>query len=167
MTLDELNALPRYRAEGHLFQCCGSQAWAHTMAGRRPFASLDRLLKAASDVWWGLEQEDWLEAFQAHPQIGQRPAAQKASQFHKWSAHEQSGMHDAGIAVASALEQCNREYLAKFGYIFIVCATGKSAEEMLSMLQVRLANEAEDELAIAAQEQNKITCLRLEELVGT
>ena len=165
MTLNELNALPRYRAEGELIKCCGSQAWTRSMAGRRPFVSFDRLLKAASEVWWRLDQTDWMEAFQAHPQIGQRPAMQRPSQFHVWSAHEQSGMDRAGIAVASALEECNREYLAKFGYIFIVCATGKSADEMLSILQSRLLNPPEEELRIAAEEQNKITCLRLEKLL--
>jgi len=162
MTLNELNALPRYRAEGELIRCCGSQAWTRSMAGRRPFVSFDRLLKAASEVWWRLDHTDWMEAFRAHPQIGQRPTA---SQFHVWPAKEQSGMDRAGIAVASALEEGNREYLAKFGYIFIVCATGKSAGEMLGILLSRLLNPPEEELRIAAEEQNKIISLRLEKLL--
>ena len=166
MTLAELNALPRYRAEGELVKCCGSTAWTRTMAGRRPFVSFDRLLKAASEVWWRLDQADWMEAFRAHPQIGERKGAlQTYTQFHVWSAHEQSGMDRAGVAVASALEEGNREYLAKFGHIFIVCATGKSADEMLAILQARLPNPPEEEIRLAATEQNKITCLRLEKLL--
>ena len=166
MTLTELNALPRYRAEGELIKCCGSTAWTRSMAGRRPFVSFERLLKAASEVWWRLDQADWMEAFRAHPQIGARKGGVQAStQFHVWSVHEQSGMDRAGVAVASALEEGNREYLAKFGYIFIVCATGKSADEMLAILQSRLPNPPEEEIRVAATEQNKITCLRLEKLL--
>jgi len=160
MTLHELNSLPRYRAEGELIKCCGSTTWARTMAGRRPFVNFDRLLKAASEVWNRLDRADWMEAFQAHPQIGERKEI-----VHVWAAREQSGMERAGIAVTSALEEGNREYLAKFGYIFIVCATGKSANEMLSILQSRLLNPPEEELRIAVEEQNKITCLRLEKLL--
>jgi 2-oxo-4-hydroxy-4-carboxy-5-ureidoimidazoline decarboxylase len=167
MTLAELNALPRYRAEGELIKCCGSTAWTRAMAGRRPFVSFDRLLKVASEVWWRLDQADWMEAFRAHPQIGERKGAvQTSTQFHVWSAHEQSGMDRAGVAVASALEDGNREYLAKFGYIFIVCASGKSAAEMLTILQSRLPNPPEEEIRVAAAEQNKITCLRLEKLIA-
>jgi 2-oxo-4-hydroxy-4-carboxy-5-ureidoimidazoline decarboxylase len=166
MTLTELNALPRYRAEGELIKCCGSTAWTRGMAGRRPFVSFERLLKAASEVWWRLDQADWMEAFRAHPQIGARKGGVQAStQFHVWSAHEQSGMDRAGVAVAGALEEGNREYLAKFGYIFIVCATGKSADDMLALLQSRLLNPPEEEIRVAAAEQNKITCLRLEKLL--
>jgi OHCU decarboxylase len=166
MTLTELNGMPRYRAEGELIKCCGSTAWTRAMAGRRPFVSFDRLLKAASEVWWRLDQADWMEAFRAHPQIGERKGAvQTSTQFHVWSAHEQSGMDRAGVAVASALEEGNREYLAKFGYIFIVCATGKSADEMLATLQSRLLNQPDEDIRVAAAEQNKITCLRLEKLL--
>jgi OHCU decarboxylase len=160
MTLHELNSLPRYRAEGELINCCGSTAWARTMASRRPFVSFDRLVKAASEVWYRLDQADWLEAFRAHPQIGEQKAT-----HHVWAAREQSGMERAGVAVTSALEEGNREYLAKFGYIFIVCATGKSADEMLAILQSRMLNTPEEELRIAAEEQNKITRLRLEKLL--
>jgi 2-oxo-4-hydroxy-4-carboxy-5-ureidoimidazoline decarboxylase len=160
MTLTELNALPRYRAEGELLKCCGSTAWTRTMASRRPYVSFDRLLKAASEVWWRLDQADWLEAFRAHPQIGERKET-----VHVWAAREQSGMDRAGVAVTRAMEEGNREYLAKFGYIFIVCATGRSADEMLTILQSRLVNPPEEEIRVASAEQNKITCLRLEKLL--
>jgi 2-oxo-4-hydroxy-4-carboxy-5-ureidoimidazoline decarboxylase len=160
MTLTELNALPRYRAAGELIKCCGSTAWTRTMAGRRPFISFDRLLKAASEVWWQLDQADWMEAFRAHPQIGERKAA-----VHIWATREQSGMDRAGVAVTTAMEDGNREYLAKFGYMFIVCATGKSADEMLTVLKSRLLNPREEEIRVAAAEQDKITCLRLEKLL--
>ena len=166
MSLAELNALPRYRAEAELLKCCGSAAWARAMAGRRPFAGLDRLLQAADEVWWRLGSSDWLEAFQAHPQIGQRTAAvQVSAQSQAWAAEEQSGMGHAGVGVTMALEDANQEYLAKFGYIFIVCASGKSASEMLSILQSRLPNSPDVEIQAAAEEQRKITRLRLEKLV--
>src|SRR4030088_1341534 len=103
MTLHELNSLPRYRAEGELLKCCGSTAWARSMAGRRPFVSFDRLLKAASEVWWRLDQADWMEAFKAHPQI----VEQKAT-HHIWAAREQSGMEWRGVAVTRAWEEVSR-----------------------------------------------------------
>lgn len=166
MTLAELNAFPRYRAEGEFAKCCGSTAWVRTITGRRPFINRDRLMKAASEVWWRLDREDWLEAFRAHPQIGQRKAATPTSrEAQAWSAKEQSGIARAGAAVASALEEANQEYFEKFGYIFIVCATGKSADEMLAILKSRMANAPEAEIRVAAEEQDKITRLRLEKLV--
>jgi OHCU decarboxylase len=166
MTLVELNVLPRYRAEEELLKCCGSAAWARAMARRRPFASFDRLLQAATETWWRLDPADWMEAFRAHPQIGQRqPAVHPSTQAEAWSALEQSGMSRAGVGVTMNLEEANREYLEKFGYIFIVCASGKSAEEMLSILRSRLPNAPEQEIRVASEEQNKITRLRLERLL--
>ena len=166
MSLPELNALPRYRAEAELIKCCGSTAWVRAMAGRRPFAGLERLMRAAGEVWWRLDAADWMEAFRAHPQIGQQQAvAVNASQAQVWSVLEQSGMNRAGVGVTMALEEANQEYLAKFGYIFIVCASGKSAEVMLASLRLRLANTPDVEIRVAAEEQNKITRLRLERLL--
>lgn len=166
MTLQELNAFPRYRAEAELIKCCGSTAWVRTMTGRRPFANRERLLRAASEVWWRLDSTDWLEAFRAHPQIGQQKAvALISTQAQAWSAQEQSGMNRAGVGVTMALEEANQEYLAKFGYIFIVCASGKSADQLLSILKSRLANSPEAEIRVAAEEQDKITRLRLDKLV--
>jgi len=166
MTLAELNGFPRYRAEGEFVKCCGSMAWVRTMTGRRPYINRERMLRAASEVWWRLDSTDWMEAFKAHPQIGQQKAASPTpDQSQKWSAQEQSGVSRAGVGVAMALEEANQEYLAKFGYIFIICATGKSADEMLANLQSRLVNSAEVEIRLAAEEQDKITRLRLEKLV--
>jgi OHCU decarboxylase len=164
MTLPELNILPRYRAEEELLKCCGSVAWARGMARRRPFASFDRLLQAASEIWCRLDPGDWMEAFRAHPKIGQRKSAAHSS-AQAWSAQEQSGMSRAGAGVTMNLEDANREYLEKFGYIFIVCATGKTADEMLAILRSRLPNAPEQEIRVAAEEQNKITRLRLERLL--
>jgi OHCU decarboxylase len=166
MTLLELNAFPRYRAEAELIKCCGSTAWVRTMTGRRPFASRDRLLRAATEVWWRLDPADWLEAFRMHPQIGQqRAVALTSAQAQAWSAEEQSGMNRAGVGATMALEEANQEYLAKFGYIFIVCASGKNADQMLSILKSRLPNTPEAEIRMAAEEQDKITRLRLAKLV--
>ena len=161
MTLAEFNVLPRYRAEEELLKCCGSKAWARTMARRRPFASLERLSKAAGEIWWLLDPADWLEAFAAHPKIGERRPLAAAG----WSAQEQSGMSRATPAVTTELSEGNQEYLAKFGYIFIVCATGKSGDEMLQILRARLANSPDQEIRMAAEEQNKITLLRLGKLL--
>jgi OHCU decarboxylase len=158
MTLAEFNITPRYRAEGELIQVCSSRAWVRAMAGRRPFGDLDRLQRAAREVWWSLDETDWREAFEAHPKIGAAPTS-------AWSAQEQSGVRQSGAGVAMELEVANREYLAKFGYIFIVCASGKSAEEILAMLRSRTSNSAEDEIRIAAEEQAMITRLRLEKLL--
>lgn len=166
MTLAELNIVPRYRAEAELIQCCGSHAWARAMAGRRPFASRDRLLLAAEEIWWRLDAADWREAFGAHPQIGQPSGAGHPPAAQAWSIQEQAGMRHAGAIVAASLEEANREYLARFGYLFIVSASGKSAEEMLADLRARLENPPEQEIRVAAEEQNKITRLRLERLIS-
>jgi OHCU decarboxylase len=173
MTLAEFNVLPRYRAEEELLKCCSSRAWAQWMARRRPFAGPERLLDAAGEIWWRLDPADWMEALRAHPQIGQRqsissrsgPGVHASAQAQAWSAQEQSGMSLAGVGVAMDLEGANREYLEKFGYIFIVCATGKTADEMLAILRSRLPNAPEQEIRVAAEEQNKITRLRLEKLL--
>jgi OHCU decarboxylase len=158
MTLVEFNRVPRYRAEAELIEVCASRAWVRAIAGRRPFHDLGRLQRAATEIWWSLDETDWREAFDAHPKIGER-------KVDGWAAREQSGMNHAGTAVTAELEQSNRDYLSKFGYIFIVCATGKTADQMLAVLQSRLSNPAEREIRIAAEEQSKITQLRLEKLI--
>jgi len=158
--LEELNALPNAAAEAELLRCCGSSRWAKIMAEARPFDRIEQLYGEAEKTWWNLRPADWLEAFRAHPKIGERrPEA-------AWSGQEQAGMSDATPAVVDAVARANQDYFSRFGYIFIVCATGKTAAEMLSRLESRLLNNADQELQVAAAEQNKITRLRLEKLIA-
>jgi len=139
----------------NLLSCCGSTAWANVMFNRQPF---DDIHREADEVWWSLTLQDWLEAFAAHPKIGQKSTA-------KWTTQEQSGMSQAAAATAQEMARLNSEYESKFGFIFIVCATGKSADEMLHILQNRINNARDEEIRIAAAEQAKITHLRLDKLL--
>lgn len=167
MNLNDLNELPRAEATAEFAKCCGSKQWAETMTARRPFETVADLTRTASDVWWSLKHDDWLEAFRSHPKIGEKKAAENVStQAQQWSGQEQSGVRNAGDDTIDALAQLNREYEEKFGYIFIVCATGKSANEMLALLRRRIGNDSETELPIAAAEQAKITELRLKKLIN-
>ncbi|HEY3936848.1 MAG TPA: 2-oxo-4-hydroxy-4-carboxy-5-ureidoimidazoline decarboxylase [Bryobacteraceae bacterium] len=151
MTLEDLNV-------NRLLECCGSPAWARQTMARRPFQDLAALETAAEEIWWSLPEPDWLEAFSAHPKIGDASTA-------RWSADEQRGMKHADCDLAAEMRHLNREYEKKFGWIFIVCATGKSASEMHRQLQERIANNPAAEIRIAAAEQAKITRLRLHKLV--
>ena len=163
--LQWLNALPNDQALTELKSCCGSNRWATGVASGRPFATFAQLLDTAQQVWWQLEPADWLEAFRSHPKIGQKKAETSASaRSQQWSRNEQSGMQQAPAETAAALALLNEAYEARFGYIFIVCATGKSSEEMLAILRERIENEPDDELKIAAAEQAKITEIRLKKL---
>jgi OHCU decarboxylase len=165
--LDWLNALPSEAARTELLKCCGSTRWAATLTERRPFAHLDQLLAQADDVWWALDQRDWLEAFRSHPKIGEKKAAASvATQSQQWSAEEQQGVARAGEKAVEKLARLNRAYEEKFDFIFIVCATGKSTDEILALLETRLENEPAAELRSAAAEQAKITDLRLRKLLG-
>lgn len=162
-----LNELSADRAEAELLKCCGSTRWALEMKGARPFESADKLFAKADKIWWSLSQEDWLEAFRAHPKIGEKKAAAaQSTQAQKWSAEEQSGTENALADTMAALAAGNRDYERRFGFIFILCATGKTSEEMLTVLNSRLQNDSEPELRIAAEEQRKITRLRLEKLLN-
>ncbi len=167
MTLESLNALPPDEAFQEFLKCCGSTRWAQAMVQLRPYAAnVDGLTLLANEMWWGLEPADWLEAFRSHPKIGEKKAADAISkQAQTWSSHEQAGVQTAAQNTLNELAQLNREYEAKFGFIFIVCATGKSANEMLALLRERLQNDIETELPIAAAEQAKITELRLKKLI--
>lgn len=165
--LDWLNALTSEAARAELLKCCGSTRWAATLTECRPFTNLDQLLVQSSDVWWALDQSDWLEAFRSHPKIGDKKAAASvATQSQQWSAEEQQGVARAGEEAVEKLARLNRVYEEKFGFIFIVCATGKSTDEILTLLETRLENEPAAELRIAAAEQAKITDLRLRKLLG-
>jgi len=167
MSVESLNAMAADESSQEFLKCCGSARWANTMTTRRPFESLEELTQVASDTWWALDRDDWLEAFRSHPKIGEKKAtAEISAQSKEWSGQEQAGVRDANHDTFDSLAQLNREYEEKFGFIFIVCATGKSAEEMLAILRQRLTNEIEAELPIAAAEQAKITELRLKKLVN-
>ena len=164
--LASLNSLTANEAQGELRKCCGSKGWAEEMSAAVPFESLDDLITKAERIWWDLEPRDWLEAFRSHPKIGEkRAAAATSEQSKRWAEAEQSGVGSAAAQTIQALADLNKEYETKFGYIFIVCASGKSSEEMLAILRNRLGNNPDEELRIAATEQAKITRLRLQKLL--
>lgn len=160
--LRHLNALPPAEAERALASCCASGAWVRAMAGRRPFADPEALAAAADEVWWALGADDWLEAFDAHPRIGERGGGGRAA---RWSGGEQAGARDAGEDVLAALAEGNRAYEERFGHVFLIRASGRSAAEMLAALRERLANEPEAELRVAAGEQREIIRIRLDKLL--
>jgi OHCU decarboxylase len=161
MRLAELNAMNEAAAAQEFRRCCGSSRWAKRMSQARPFASAEEMSAAADTAWWALGRQDWLEAFAAHPQIG------SSAPVSAWSAAEQAGMAEAAGRTRDRLAEANRVYQTRFGYIFIVCATGKSAVEMLDLLEARLHHDPDHELRVAAQEQRKITQLRLTKLLAT
>ena len=165
--LDSLNSLSPSDAEQEFLKCCGSKNWAQQMVVERPFGSLNQLIKDSDRIWRSLEPADWLEAFQSHPKIGEKKAAAAiAAEAQQWAEDEQSGTRAATAETIAELTELNSAYEKKFGYIFIVCASGKSSEEMLGILRNRLNNDPDDELLIAAAEQAQITQLRLIKLVS-
>ena len=163
-----MNSLAHGDAEKEFLKCCGSSKWARQMVNERPFTAIDQMIETADRIWWSLGPEDWLEAFRSHPKIGEKKAAAVTDvEAQRWSEHEQSGIENSAEDTMKALRELNRAYEEKFGYIFIVCATGKSSEEMLAILSARLENPADMELRIAAAEQAKITELRLRKLLAS
>jgi 2-oxo-4-hydroxy-4-carboxy-5-ureidoimidazoline decarboxylase len=155
-----LNSLPVVAARSALGRCCGARRWVDAMLAARPFASDVELLATAERVWWELGRADWLEAFAAHPRIGVRVGAGM-----DWARREQAGADGAAEATLAALAQGNVTYEERFGHVFLISATGKTADEMLGALRGRLTNDPATELRVAAQEQAKITRLRLDKLV--
>jgi OHCU decarboxylase len=165
--LNRLNSLDPAQAEREFLKCCGSGEWAKRMIVERPFEDFDDLIAKADNVWWLLEPQDWLEAFQSHPKIGQKKAEQPvSSEAQAWSDQEQSGTRNSTRETAEALTALNNVYEEKFGFIFIVCATGKTSEELLAILRQRLVNNPDEELHNAAAEQAQIIQLRLKKLIG-
>src|SRR5689334_20349309 len=153
---DLLNSLSAEEAARELLQCCGSTRWARQVADARPYQDLADLVARANEIWWSLDRDDWLEAFRSHPKIGEKKSAETVSaQAQQWSGQEQSGVNNASTETADALATLNRAYEDKFGYIFIICATGKTSGEMLAALRERIEHEPEEELPIAAGEQSK------------
>ncbi|MFL6229653.1 MAG: 2-oxo-4-hydroxy-4-carboxy-5-ureidoimidazoline decarboxylase [Pyrinomonadaceae bacterium] len=164
--IERLNSLTHDEAEAELLKCCGATAWACRMSAQRPFADANEMMRAAEEAWGRLEDEDWLEAFSRHPKLGERQSTtEQTRQEQSWSEREQSGMSAADAAARAELAELNREYESKFGYIFIICATDRSPAEILAALKSRLANDAGTELKVAAEEQRRITQLRLEKLL--
>ena len=156
------NQLSDDEAAREILDCCGATAWARELAARRPFLNESSLVTASDAIWNRLETQDWLEAFAKHPRIGERKAPQTASaQSANWSAQEQQNVDSAAAQIQVALADANREYERRFGRVFIVCATGKAAAEMLDILGRRLQNDNASELREAAEEQRKITNIRL------
>ena len=160
------NSLAPDAARHELTKCCGSQRWSTAVEAGRPYATLDELTNRAGEIWWTLDREDWLEAFRSHPKIGEKKIENAvAAQSQQWSAQEQRGVEHASVETTGKLATLNLDYEQKFGFIFIVCATGKSSDEILALLERRLANDPAAELRIAAAEQAKITELRLRKLI--
>ncbi len=167
LTLTDLNHMSADQATPLLQSCCGASAWVRGMLDRRPFHQLDALLDSADSIWWSLASADWLEAFAHHPRLGeQRAHAATTTMARGWSAAEQSRVTDATNSARAALADANHAYEERFGYICIICATGKSVDDILAITRNRLANTPAAELPVAAEEQRKITRLRLERLVG-
>jgi 2-oxo-4-hydroxy-4-carboxy-5-ureidoimidazoline decarboxylase len=168
MGLTQINALDGNDAEDAFLRCCGAAYWAKAMATERPFKDATALFLAGERLWAQRNLADTLEAFAHHPKIGDAQALKaKFASTREWASNEQGGTAEAAEQTLRALAEGNRHYEEKFGFIFIVCATGKSAFEMLELLNARLPNDRETELAIAAAEQAKITHLRLEKLISS
>jgi len=160
MTLKQFNNLDKDAAAKELFSCCGSQRWVMLLMKGFPFESGEALIEKATTIWYNeCNRKDWLEAFTHHPKIGD-----KKSLAEKFAGKEQAGVASASEKTIESLAKANIDYENKFGFIFIVCATGKSADEMLRLLNDRLNNSKEDELNIAMGEQHKITLIRFQKL---
>ena len=159
MHLDQLNALDNDAGARALLACCGSTEWAREMAVSRPFDGPESMGQTSDRIWASLERTDWLQAFAAHPKIGQRSAS-------AWASAEQSGVGGAANNVLDRLAAGNRAYEARFGHVFLISAAGRSAEDILAALEDRLDNDPDTELRVAAEEHRRITRLRLERLLG-
>ena len=167
LTLDGLNALPASDAERELLACCGSRAWAREVAAGRPYPDVETLLVTSDRIWWRLPPDDWLEAFANHPRIGERAAAKATRNDQRWSEAEQARAQQGAASVLGELAAANAQYEDRFGHVFLICATGKSADEILAHARSRLQNSPERELRVAAEEQRRITHLRVRKLLDT
>jgi OHCU decarboxylase len=159
--LERFNGLPGEAAVSELLAVCHSRRWAERVAAGRPYADLEALQTAADEVWLGLSpRRDWLEAFEAHPRIGE-----SGGRSADWSRREQAGVGGADADERERLAAGNAEYEARFGHVFLISAAGRDADEILDALQARLGNDPETELRVAAGEHRRMTRLRLEKLV--
>lgn len=166
MSLERLNQMSESDATEALRTCCAAERWVQGMVASRPFDSVEDLHAKADGLWPSLTTEDWLEAFEAHPKIGDVSSLKaKFANTHDLASGEQSTAALASDETLQRLKYGNDAYLEKFGFIFIICATGKSADEMLLRLEERIDNTRADEIVNAGREQAKITHLRLDKLV--
>ena len=166
MTISDLNRLPPAARAEALHTCCGAAVWVAALNQQFPFATAEALYSEADRIWHSLPETDWREAFTHHPKIGDVHALrEKFASTATWAAGEQGAVQQATADTLAALAAGNAAYEQQFGYIFIVCATGKSAKQMLALLQARLPNAPEAEISIAMGEQAKITRLRLAKLL--
>lgn len=165
LTLEQLNVLPPREAARALYSCCGSKAWAREMTLHRPYYDFTELVNQADRVWRKLTPDDWREAFARHPRIGERAAATATSGEHRFSESEQSRARSGNPDTLAELAAANAAYEQRFGHVFLICATGKTADEILASARERLGNDAAAELLIAAEQQRLITHLRLRKLL--
>ncbi|MEP7001844.1 MAG: 2-oxo-4-hydroxy-4-carboxy-5-ureidoimidazoline decarboxylase [bacterium] len=166
ITVANLDTMPEAEAAFKLAACCGSAKWISRMLARRPFGSREQLFNVAAQVAGALSETDWLEAFSHHPRIGHSVSnAVVSTMAESWSTAEQSAAANATIAVRAALANANAEYEERHGFVFIICASGRSAAEILAAVRSRMRNQRSDEVLIAADEQQQITRLRLEKLI--
>lgn len=165
ITLEQLNLLHELQAERRLLACCGSKAWARGVATGRPYYDFDQLLVTSDRVWAHLTPDDWREAFARHPRIGERAVSARNTTAEHWSEREQARARQSGDAVLAELAEVNAEYEDRFGHVFLICATGKTADRILENARARLNNDPETELRVAAEEQRLITHLRLRKLL--
>jgi 2-oxo-4-hydroxy-4-carboxy-5-ureidoimidazoline decarboxylase len=160
--LERWNGLAHADAAAEILPCCGSRQWAYQLAQQRPFADAPELFAASDAIWAGLQRADWYEAFASHPRIGEKKAPQSATaQSAQWSSREQGGVATVGVDIQEKLKLANAAYEARFGRIYIVCASGKTAEQMLAILEQRMGNDDAVELLESAEQQRQITQLRL------
>jgi 2-oxo-4-hydroxy-4-carboxy-5-ureidoimidazoline decarboxylase len=166
MGIENLNKLDNETRLKELLKCCGSNKWASILNSKFPFDNFENLIEESDKIWFSLEKEDFLEAFSHHPKIGDvENLAKKFPNTASLSQSEQSGVNNANTKILEELAKENDYYEKKFGYIFIVCATGKTASEMLEIIKTRKKNNEIDEIKIAAEEQSKITKVRLSKLI--
>jgi allantoicase len=158
------DALDAAEARAALLDCCHSEAWADALLATRPFGDLRELLSSATQIWRALDKDAWREAFAAHPEIGAAPSGDGTAA--RWASAEQAGTASADDDVRQRLADGNRAYRARHGFVFLVCATGRSPEHMLALLERRLGHDTDCEIDIAAEEQRRITTLRLLKLLG-
>lgn len=159
--LERWNQIDSEAAAREILPCCGSHAWADGLAARRPFSSPQQLFEASDAIWTALDEEAWREAFDSHPRIGQQYARAATAESLAWSSQEQRAAMSQDDAIKLALAEGNRQYEERFGRIFIVCASGRNAAEILALLEQRIQNSAAAEMLEAAEQQRQITQLRL------